>query len=104
MANIKILLVSIRWNGLEISDTIRTIIILVLLFCIVTYRTFKNKDIAYCLAVIWAYVGILVKHTSETELNGQYPQIILSVIVCIVLLTLEVGYLYHHLLRKKYAK
>ena len=104
IANIMILLVSIRWNGLEIFEAIKIMIILALVFCIVTYSTFKNKDIAYCFTVIWAYVGILVKHTSETELNGQYPQIILTVIVCIVLFVVEAGYLYIHLLKKKHAK
>ncbi|MHB8129456.1 MAG: hypothetical protein ACYDEX_10690 [Mobilitalea sp.] len=104
IANIMILLVSIRWNGLEVSGAIEIMIILALVFCIVTYNTFKNKDIAYCLTVIWAYVGILVKHTSVTELNGKYPQITLTVIVCIVLFVVEAGYLYLHLLKKKHAK
>lgn len=104
IANTMILLDSIRWKGFGFPESSKIMIVLALVFFIATYRTFKNKDIAYCLTIIWALMGIWVKHISKNELNGQYPQIILSTIVCLVLLAVEVGYLYHYLVKKNLGK
>jgi hypothetical protein len=92
------LMVSIRAKGFGIPEYIWSIFILVVITTIVSYRTQINKDLAYCFTVIWAYIGILYKHVSENALNGLYPQLIVTTIICIVVLILGAGYL---IFRKK---
>jgi hypothetical protein len=48
----------------------------------------------YGFTVIWGYIGILVKHISKLNLSGKYPDIITTIIVCIIVLTVGEGYLY----------
>jgi len=45
----------------------------------------KAKDIAYSLVFVWAYSGILIKHTSPAGFAGQFPGIITTAVICIVL-------------------
>jgi hypothetical membrane protein len=92
------LLISIRWQGFGVSEYIWVIFLLVLITMIVTYRSQKDKDLVYCLTVIWAYIGILYKHVSKDALNGQYPQVITTTIISIAVLVIGAGYL---ILRKK---
>lgn len=92
IANITTLLVDIGWNGFGISETIWTVIILVTGVLIGSATMIINGDIAYGLVPIWAYAGILLKHMSQNGFAGQYPSIITTVIACIVLLGVALGY------------
>lgn len=85
IANITIFLVSLGWNGFGIADFIWTSIILVIGALIGIVRLRKDKSIAYGLVLIWAYLGILLKHLSVSGFNGQYPSIIATVIICLIL-------------------
>ncbi len=87
------LLKSIRWNFLGISEEIWMIGVLAFVLCIVSYRTQKNKDIAYCLTVLWVYIGILMKHILKSELDGQYAEVIIALIIYILILLGNAGYL-----------
>lgn len=86
IANATVFLVSINWNGFGISDTLWTIVVLFVGFLIATINIVKNKDMAYGLTIIWAYVGILIKHTSKSGFDGTYPSIISAVSVLIAFL------------------
>ncbi|MFZ3070695.1 MAG: hypothetical protein WA110_06200 [Anaerolineaceae bacterium] len=86
IANATTLLVSLDWNGFGVSETTWTIIILAVGMLIGTVTTIKNRDSAYGFVLVWAYAGILIKHTSTTGFAGQYPAVITTTIVCIVLL------------------
>jgi len=85
IANITVFLVSLNWDGFGISDSIWTIIILLIGAGIAIIRMLKDKNIFYGLVLVWAYSGILLKHISENEFGGQYPGIIRTVIVCLIL-------------------
>lgn len=91
--NVITLLVSIMWNSIGIPTEIWLIGVLVLVLCIASYITQKNKDVVYCLTVVWEFIGILVKHFSKSELDGQYKRIIYVLIGCIIVLIGNVGYL-----------
>ncbi len=91
IANITVFLVSVNWNGFGISDLIWTSIILVIGALIGILRLTKDKNIAYGLVLIWAYLGILVKHTSVSGFGGQYPSIIATVIACLLLFGFSLG-------------
>lgn len=84
IANITVLLVSINWNGWGISEQIWTIIILLVGMLIGIVRALKDKNIPYISVLIWAYAGILLKHMSENGFSGQYPNIILTLIISMV--------------------
>jgi hypothetical protein len=86
IANITTFLVSIGWNGFEISDVTWTIIILIVGVILSALTIIKFKDIAYGLVIIWAYMGIYIKHTSVNGFDGQYPSIITTVVILIAVI------------------
>lgn len=92
IANITTLLVDIGWNGFGISESIWTILIIVIGLVIGAVTMIRNHDIAYGLVIIWAYAGILIKHMSQDGFAGQYTCIIMTVIACIVLMGVAIGY------------
>lgn len=83
IANVSVFLVSLNWDGFGISDEIWTIIVLLVGATIGIWRSIKDKNIPYILVFIWAYAGIIFKHNSMDGFAGQYPNIILTAIICI---------------------
>lgn len=87
IANITVFLVSVSWNGFGISDFIWTSIILLIGTLIGILRIHKDRNMAYGLVLIWAYIGILIKHLSPSGFKEEYSSIILTVIICLLLLS-----------------
>lgn len=85
IANITVFLVSIGWDGFGIDQYVWTSIILLVGALIGILRMNKDKNIAYGLVLVWAYLGILLKHISSDGFGGQYPSIIFTVAICLVL-------------------
>ncbi|EKE29764.1 MAG: hypothetical protein ACD_2C00103G0001 [uncultured bacterium (gcode 4)] len=85
IANITVYLVSIGWNGFWIQDYIWTIVILLAWTMIGILRMHKDKNIAYGMVLIWAYIGILIKHVSGAGFDWKYPSIIITLIICLLL-------------------
>lgn len=92
IANMTVLLVSINWNRFNLSQEFWTITILVVGSIIGITTTIKNKDIAYGLVIMWAYLGILTKHISVNGFYGLYPQIIKTVIILLVIIFTSIIY------------
>jgi hypothetical protein len=92
--NTTILFVSIGWKGLGLPETFWAILILLGVLIIATVRMLRNRDLVYGLTILWGYGGILVKHISTSYLGGQYPEIIATTLVCIILLIIGEGYVY----------
>lgn len=93
IANITVFLVSINWDGFGIADNIWTITILLVGAAIGIARMLKDKNIYYGLVLVWAYAGIWLKHTSANGFANAYPQIISTLIVCLVLYLTTIGYI-----------
>lgn len=93
IANVTTLLVKLGWGGFGISEVIWTIIILIVGTLISIGTIIRNRDFFYGLVVIWAYVGIYIKHVSPETFNGEYQSIITSVVVCLVFLVLAEAYI-----------
>ena len=104
IANITAFLVSIHWNGWGISDQIWTVVVMLVGVVIGIAVTLKNKDIAYGLTLIWAYLGILIKHVSAGGFHGQYPAVIITAVVSMVLFAMTVVYVYSEKKKKKILK
>ncbi|NTU89421.1 MAG: tryptophan-rich sensory protein [Actinobacteria bacterium] len=92
IANATTLLVSWNWNGFGIAEPVWTILIVSVGLLIGLTTMVLNIDIAYGCVLIWAYIGILIKHTSADGFAGQYQAVIVTVIICLILLV--VGLLY----------
>lgn len=88
IANVTTFLVSIKWKGFGIPETIWTIIIIIVGFLISSLVILRDKNISYALTIIWAYAGILVKHSSESGFNGKYPSVISVVSISIAFLVI----------------
>lgn len=88
IANATTLLVSIGWDGFGISEPFWTSIIIAVGLIIGIATIISNRDAAYGLVFIWAYAGILIKHTSAEGFAGQYSGVINTVIISLVLLTI----------------
>jgi len=85
IANITVFLVSIGWNGFGVADYMWTSIILLVGAIIGILRIQRDRNIPYGMVLIWAYLGILLKHVSADGFNKQYPSVIIMVLVCSVL-------------------
>lgn len=90
IANVTVFLVSIGWGGFGISETIWTSIILTVGAVIGTLRMRKDKNVAYGMVLIWAYLGILFKHLSPSGFDGQYPSILVTTLFCLLVFILVI--------------
>jgi hypothetical protein len=86
IANVTTFLVAIDWNGFGISEVMWTVIIIMIGGIIGTIGILYYRSIAYGCVIIWAYVGIGIKHLAPNGFNGQYISVIITVITAIVVL------------------
>lgn len=93
IANATVLLVSLGFTGFGISEATWTVIIIIVGLIISIATMLKNKDFAYGLVIIWAYTGILIKHVSPSGFNWQYPSVITTVIISIILLIISATFI-----------
>lgn len=95
IANITVFLVSIGWNGFGLADFVWTSIMLVIGAVIGIFRMQKDNNYAYGLVLIWAYLGILLKHLSTLGFGGQYPSIIVVLIICLAIFVFFVSRIFY---------
>ena len=62
IANTTQLLYFLDWNGWGISPEIWTVIMLAAGVVISALMSFTRADVAYSLVLVWAYIGIAIKH------------------------------------------
>jgi len=84
IANATTLLVSLNFKGFGISETIWTVLIIIIGAIIGIITLLRNRDYFYGLVIIWAYFGIIIKHT--TVFNSMYPAVIIAATISIVFL------------------
>lgn len=82
VSNITVLLVYWNWDRFGIAEWVWAVIIVLVAMAIGTMTLLRNRDIAYGLVLIWAFVGILIRQT--TDLAGRYPAIIVAVVASLV--------------------
>ena len=85
VANITVLLVSLNWDGFGLAESTWAVIIVGVAMAIGTVTMVRNRDVAYGLVLIWAFVGILIRQTSADGFAGRYPTIIAAVIASLVI-------------------
>lgn len=93
IANAMAFFVSIGWLNSGIPQVLIVIAVLIAGLVITGIIMFKNQNLGYGAAVIWAYIGILIKHTSARGFSGKYPFVILALILCIIVLLIAEVYI-----------
>lgn len=93
IANVTTYLVSIGWSGFGISEQIWVILILLVGVIIGSLTMLRYQDMAYGLVVVWAYIGILVKHNSASGFHNEFPTVIFMIASCLLFLVIELFYL-----------
>lgn len=93
IANIIAFLVSVEWIGLGVPQWLLIVAVLIVGLVIAATTMFKNQNLGYGAAVIWAYIGILIKHTSRNGFGGKYPFVILVLILSIIILLIAEVYI-----------
>ena len=92
VANITAFLVRASWDRFGWPEQAWAVIILLVAMAIGTATMVIRKDIAYGLILVWAYIGILIKHVSQGNFAGAYPGVIVTVIACLVIYVAAEGY------------
>lgn len=93
IANFTVMLVSWDFNGLGIAESGWAVVIIVAGLIIGAVAALKNRDVAYALVLVWAYTGILIKHASAGGFSGNYPEVISTVTICIIILIIVTVYI-----------
>lgn len=86
IANVTALLVTMGWSGWGLSEATWTSTLIIIGTLIGMTTAIKANDIAYVATLIWAFTGILIKHTSASTFNSAYPVVISTVIGALVVL------------------
>lgn len=87
VANVTVFLVSLNWDGFGLADSTWTVVVLLLAMTIGLVTILRNRDVAFGVVLLWAFVGILIRQMSADGFGGEYPRIVATVIVCLVVLT-----------------
>lgn len=86
IANITGLLVTMGWSGWGLSEATWTSTLIIIGTLIGITTGIRSRDIPYVATLIWAFAGILNKHTSVTGFNKAYPVVITTVIGALAVL------------------
>ncbi|MDA0987199.1 MAG: tryptophan-rich sensory protein [Bacteroidetes bacterium] len=87
IANITVFLVYIGWNGFGLSDSFWTVVVLLVGALIGSWQMLRDRFFPYGLVLIWAYGAILAKHLSASGFAGKYPNIIWTLVLCLLIFT-----------------
>lgn len=86
IANATVLLVSLGFRGFWFSEATWTSLILIVGAVIGVMTLLRFKCVAYGMVLMWAYIGIMVKHLSAPPMGfgGQYTMVIIVLSLCLV--------------------
>jgi benzodiazapine receptor len=90
IANATSLLEYSNWSGWGVSDEVWAIIMLVAGASIASVVTLTRGDIAYMLVVVWAFVGIAVKHM-ETPVVATAAWVVTALAVLVLVVGIVLG-------------
>jgi hypothetical protein len=88
IANVTALLVTNNFDGLGISETMWTILIIAVATLLTIIVLLKRRDIAYSLVIIWALLGIYLKRSSFDPVYGIKTDIANTALIAIVILVI----------------
>lgn len=83
IANISVLLKYLEWDGWGLSEGFWTVTMIILGAVIASLAVLFDKRWFSAFAVIWAYVGILIRHIAPSGYGGTYASVIAAAIIAI---------------------
>ncbi len=89
VANITVLLVAVRWDGLGLSDQFWTLVMMAIATLIALWAARAWNNVPYALAVAWALAGIAIKH--QQLFGDPISPVILAAYTGILVLLLAAG-------------
>ncbi len=84
IANVASTLVSLNWDGFGISSETWAVLIILIALVIVILVAVARRDVAYGLAIVWAFVGIAVN-------QGSSPTIVILTLAGAVVATIALA-------------
>ncbi len=90
VANATTLIVSFNLKSFGLAEPIWAIIVIIVGAIIGCITLLRNKDYFYGLVIIWAYIGIVIKHL--TVFNSMYTAVIVTTVICIIITILATIY------------
>ena len=90
VANVTTLIVSFNFNSYVLSEPLWAVLIIIIGAIIGCITLLRNKDYFYGLVIIWAYIGIVIKHL--TVFNSLFTSIIVTTVICIIITILATIY------------
>lgn len=90
VANVSALLKSMDWNGFGLSEDVWMAAILVVAAAIATVTMYRIRSVAYGLVAVWAFIGILIRHTSSQWYAGSHTLVVGMTIALIAALAASV--------------
>jgi len=101
IANVATWLVSRGVPNVEVSATLRTIAVMYVGLILATATILVQKNIGYGLVVLWAFVGILVRHVDPAQFADGFRGVRSTAIVAIVVLLAADAFTVFRLLRER---
>lgn len=92
IANVTTLLVGMNWGGFGVAEATWTVIMIAAGLVIGLAAALYHKCVGYGLVIIWAYAGIVIKHSSATGFAGQYPAVRMAALAGIAMMAIAVLY------------
>ncbi len=92
IANVTSGLVFYGWEGLGLSEALWTMILLGVGMVIGILTLLRFNDPVYGGVLLWAYLGIYLKHTAPEGFGGAYPEIITTVVVAGLFIFMATAY------------
>jgi len=89
IANVTTFLVSVGWDGFGISEILWTNIIILVGTAIAYISIQFYRSYAYGFVVVWAYIGIILKHMSKDFFDWTYPTVIIVTMFSLAILLLS---------------
>ena len=93
IANATVLFVDLGWKGFGLSEPIWASALIVIGMLLGITVSIRSRDAAYNATLIWAYLGILIKHTSATGFNQAYMLVVRTVQISLVLLVVSLVFI-----------
>jgi len=90
------------WDGFGVTNDFWTILLICFTAIFTLITIISGRDPAYGIVILWAFIGILIKHISLNGFKGFYSDIIVEVIVCMCIFTILI--LYYLLSGNSYTK
>ncbi|MCQ2532368.1 MAG: tryptophan-rich sensory protein [Saccharofermentans sp.] len=87
IANVSVMLTKMNWSGWGISDATWTVIIIIVGALIGAAVVIVENRYISGLAIIWAYIGIMIKHLSQIGYAGKYMIIVFAAAIGIVIIS-----------------